>query len=93
MYAILRSSILEKVVGGLSYIARRLTHVFFTGSESFRLVGVDVDLGDGPTVLFGENKNLVADMEAAHDTLDLEGAGGLLCCMKCANCGPPVSQS
>ena len=61
-------------------------HVFFTGTESFRLVGVDVDLGDGPTLLFAENKNLVADMEAAHDTLDLKGASGLLCCMKCANC-------
>ena len=37
-------------------------------------------------MLFGENKNLIGDMEAAHDTCDLKGASGLLCCMKCSNC-------
>ena len=86
-YAILRSSVLEKVVGGISYVFRRLMHLFFTSHESFRLVGVQLDdLGNGPTVLFGKNTNLIADMEAAHGTFDLKGSSAIMCCMKCANC-------
>ena len=60
---------------------------FFTSNESFRLVGVQLDdLGDGPAVLFGQNKNLVADMEAAHYTFDLTGSSAIISCIKCANC-------
>ena len=62
-------------------------HEFFTSTESFRTIGVHIeDLGDGPTVLFGQNKNLIADMEAAQSTLDLKGSSGMISCIKCANC-------
>ena len=61
-------------------------HLFFTSNESFSVVGVQLDLGDGPRVLFCQNKNLIADMAAAHATFDLRGSSGLTPCIKCANC-------
>lgn len=86
-FAILRSSILDQVVGGVSYVQRRLMHEFFTSTESFRTIGVHIeDLGHGPTVLFGQNKNLIADMEASQSTFDLKGSSGMIVCIKCANC-------
>ena len=86
-FAVLRSSVVKKVVGGLSYVWRRLQHQFFTSTESFSKVGMHIDnVGDGPTVLFARNKNLIADMEATQDTLDLKGSSGLRNCIKCANC-------
>ena len=86
-FAILRNSVLLKVVGGMAYVWKTLMHIFFTSTESFRTVGLHIDdLGDGPTCLFCQNKNLIADKEASEDSFDLKGSSGMVCCLKCKNC-------
>ena len=84
-YAILRSSVLDEVVGGESFVQRKLQHLFFTRTESFQLVGVHLALGTGTKVIFARNTNLIADMAAASACLDLKSASGLKPCVKCAN--------
>ena len=84
-FGILRSSVLYKVIGGVSHVWSRLQHVFFTGVDSFANVGVYFeDLRDCPS-LFARNGNLIADMEAAHATFDLKGSSGMKNCVKCSN--------
>ena len=86
-FAILRNSVLGKVVGGMAHVWKTLMHIFFTSTESFRTVGLHIDdLGDGPTCLFCQNKNLIADKEATEESWDFKGSSGIVCCIKCKNC-------
>ena len=83
-FAILRNSIISQVVGGMAYVWKTLMHIFFTSTESFRTVCLHInDLGDGPTCLFCQNKNLIADKEASEDSFDLKGSSGIVWCIKC----------
>ena len=85
-YAVLRSSVLDQVVGGESFVQRQLQHLFVTSAESFQRVGAQLDdLGHGPVVIFARNTNLIADMAAASGCLDLKSASGFKPCIKCAN--------
>ena len=56
-YAILRSSVLDEVVGGESFVQRKLQHLFFTSTESFQLVGVHLALGTGTKVISPETQS------------------------------------
>ena len=85
-YAILRSSVVDNVVGGASFVQRKLQHLFMTSTESFQSVGTQIDdLGHGPQVIFARNTNVIVDMAAATECNDLKGASGVKPCPKCAN--------
>ena len=83
-YGILRVSVVEKVVGGPSYVLRVLMHQFFTSAENFTTTGVFVNCGEGE-LIFAKNGGIIADRKAHMENFDLKGASGMSPCERCAN--------
>ena len=85
-YGILRTTVVERVVGGISRIWAMLNKLFFMGHESFSRMGVNLDLGEGQTLFYARNSNLIADAEALQAAFSLRGSSSMSPCIKCSNC-------
>ena len=65
---------------------RCLLLLFFSGSHSFSLSGVKLQLADGSFVLiFGALRIILADEAALHAMFGCKGSSGLKCCLLCTN--------
>lgn len=82
-YAFLRTSICEQIVGGMSFIFRILMHLFFTGDNSFKDVGVYIE--GIPKIIFAVNECLLADGKAQSLTYDFKGSNPIAVCQRCCN--------
>ena len=82
-YAFLRTAVCEKVVGGMSFIFRILMHLFFTGDNSFKDVGVYIE--GIPKLIFAVNECLIADGKAQSITYDFKGSNPIAVCQRCTN--------
>ena len=84
-YAVLRTTVSKRVVGGLSRCFKELMRVFFKTHENFHEVGVAIDTDAGKTLFFAVNRNVVADEKALKMTFSFKGASGSKPCGACAN--------
>jgi hypothetical protein len=82
--AVLRSSVIHEVRGGLSNCVRILLRAFFIGPCTFASTGVPLAL-DEPALLFCKFGNLLADEAAIKATWLSKGAAGLKPCLVCKN--------
>ena len=84
-FGVLRTSILKDVVGGYGALMKAVIHTFISDVESFHEVGIAVDVGDGPCLLYAKPWRLLADGAALSATFDSTGAAGTKVCFCCAN--------
>ena len=82
--AVLRSSVVDKVAGGMSCVLRCVLRALVVDAGSFT-VGVVLPLEDGPTLLFAQVRNHLGDESALSRGLAAKGASGIRPCIKCAN--------
>ena len=86
-FAILRSSVIKKVNGGLSRCLRDLllSAFGFVGKTDGMQHGIVLQLPSGPRAVVVRVSNNLADEAALSNALGLKGASGLLPCCKCTN--------
>ena len=82
--AVLRSSVIDKVDGGMSAALRHLLRALLMDAGSLS-GGVVLPLESGPTMLFARLKNHLGDEAALSHGLSSKTASGLRPCIKCAN--------
>ena len=81
MVAVARSSMLEKVAGGLSTAVRFLLRALVVDAGSFT-EGIVLPLDTGPTLLFARFRNHLGDEAALSRGLSIKGAAGIKPCLQ-----------
>ena len=82
--AIIRHTILQKIVGGISTACKELLWHLFCSSVSLSSVGVVLRL-DSPKLLFCRLTNVVGDEAALKGLWGAKGASGMKPCICCKN--------
>ena len=82
--AVLRSSVVDKVVGGMSCVLRCVLRALVLDGDNFT-AGVVLPLEEGPTLFFAQVRNHLGDESALSRGLAVKGASGIRPCVKCAN--------
>ena len=83
--ALIRSLVLDTVVGGLSCALRFLLRSMCLHDGGNFVDGVILPLDEGPTFLFAEFRTHLGDEAALSRGLSCKGASGMRPCTKCAN--------
>ena len=82
---IIRSSVLDKVDGGVSCALRLMLRAMLLQDGGNFVEGVVLDLDDGPTLFFAQFRVHLGDEAALSRGLSCKGASGMRPCIKCAN--------
>ena len=85
-FGVLRSPVLEKVSGGISYVEKIVMQLFMMGTECFKVTGAVIDVGEGPELIWGNVENIFGDLKAEDATMDTKGSSAIRPCLCCANC-------
>lgn len=83
--AILRSSIVKEIPGGLSTIMKEFLKTFVEGREAFNTQGVAIDAANGPFLFYAVPSRLVADGAALSAVFDANSAAATKPCFWCTN--------
>jgi hypothetical protein len=83
--ATVRSTVIEKVVGGWSYMLRRLLKHMFVGDTSMANTGAALSVRGRATMLFARLKVLLSDNDGLKMGLNIKGYGSLRPCLRCYN--------
>jgi hypothetical protein len=81
----IRTSVIKRVKGGYGAMTKAVLHTFINDVESFCHVGIAIDVGAGPRLLYAKPWRLLADGAALTATFDTTGASGTKACFCCAN--------
>ena len=84
LVGVLRTKILQHVVGGFSCAAKKLLRALLVEAGSFTH-GIMLPLSAGPTLLFAKLGVHLGDEAALSSLLCCKGASGIRPCTKCAN--------
>ena len=82
---VIRSSVVNDMVGGMSYVFRMLLQAFFDPSSHDFRTGVSIRIGGLASVMFAGLGMIVSDESALRQTWLCKGAGGTRLCMGCKN--------
>jgi len=85
-FAVLRTSIIQKVNGGLPAVVKQVLRLFFNEDNGWNSVGACVDAGTGPFMLFANLSNILGDEAALVACFDSKGPSGSKNCVLCVNC-------
>ena len=90
-FGVLRSSKLEDIEGGLSFLMGKILQVFFAEQGQSFSRGILVDISaDSAIVVTAVFKGFLADLTAHKYILDWKGCSGRKCCLECANLNNPA---
>ena len=85
LFSVLRSSIVEKMPGGVSGLIRKVMHIFFgSGPRSFKL-GIVLHYSGRTVLVRGVFSGYMADEKALKEIFGLKGASGSKPCITCRN--------
>jgi hypothetical protein len=76
---------MTEVAGGQSAVLRSLLENWFLGPKGISTTGIVFPFGDGPCIRYIDLTNLLADEEYLSQAWNINGASGLMCCLKCKN--------
>ena len=82
---VLRTRIIKFAIGGYGAMMKAVLHTFVRDFESFCDVGIAVDVGFGPSLLYAQLWKLLADGAALTAVFDCTGASGTKACFCCVN--------
>lgn len=83
--ATVRSTVIEKVVGGWSHMLLRLLKHMFVGDTSMASLGVALSVRGRASMLFARLKVLMSDNDGLKMGLNVKGYGSLRPCLRCYN--------
>ena len=89
---IIRSSVLDKIDGGISCALRYMLRAILLQDGGNFIDGVVLDLNDGPTLFFAHFRAHLGDEAALSRGLSCKGASGIRPCIRCANIVKKGSQ-
>ena len=75
----------RRIAGGQSAVLRSLLENWFLGPKGISTSGIVFPFGDGPCIRYIDLTNLLADEEYLSQAWNINGASGLMCCLKCKN--------
>lgn len=83
---VIRSTIIHKISGGMSYIARLLLRMFFPETGHSLERGVMLNLPGGDSILVtAVFAGFLCDLKGHKEVTEWKGTGGNVCCITCAN--------
>ena len=85
VFSILRTSVIEKIPGGLGYIMRVVLKIFFATVGASFTTGVHIVFRGGDFVATGIFAGFLADLLGHKEITDWKGTNGVYCCMTCDN--------
>ena len=83
--SILRESIMERIPGGASYLARMSLRIFFPRDGDSFESGIIIKGPDGSYLVKAMFVGFLADLKEHKTITEWVGTGGILCCLRCSN--------
>jgi hypothetical protein len=84
-FGFIRTSVIKQVQGGYGALAKSVFNLFINDVESIVRVGIAIDVGAGPQLLYAVPWRVLADGAALTAIFDSIGASGSKACTECAN--------